>query len=119
MSFPLHRSDKAPHLLPNLQPKYDSSLSPASLDENLLFDNAKVLDLLSGTSLDEKRLTASVSSMKRRHSAQHSNSAMDINTISVEVDSACSSPGLPRVSLSAELCQKRRMECLKTTDVAL
>ena len=52
-------------------------------------------------SLDEKRLNASMSSMKRRHSGAHttSTSAMDINAISVEVDSACSSPGLPRVSM--------------------
>ncbi|KAK3858639.1 hypothetical protein Pcinc_035197 [Petrolisthes cinctipes] len=99
-----NRSDKSPHLLPQLQPQYDSSLSSASIPENLIFDNAKVLDLLSGTSLDEKRLTASVSSMKRRHStSQHSNSAMDINTISVDVDSACSSPGLPRRPLEEEI----------------
>ncbi|KAK8390110.1 hypothetical protein O3P69_012976 [Scylla paramamosain] len=100
-----NRSDRATHLLPDLLPQYDPTLPFAGLPEDLLFDNATVLDLLSGTSLDEKRLTASVSSMKRRHSGGHntSNSAMDINAISVEVDSACSSPGLPRKPLEEEI----------------
>ncbi|XP_071544335.1 protein EFR3 homolog cmp44E isoform X1 [Panulirus ornatus] len=94
------RSDRAPHLLPELLSHYDSSLTHSNLPEELLFDNAKVLDLLTGTNLDEKRLNASVASIMRRHSTtQHNTSAMDINSISVEVDSACSSPGLPRVSV--------------------
>ncbi|XP_050698143.1 protein EFR3 homolog cmp44E-like isoform X2 [Eriocheir sinensis] len=100
-----NRSDNAPHLLPALLPEYDPTLPFASLPDHLLFDNNAVLELLSGTSLDEKRLTASMSSMKRRHSGGHntSNSAMDINAINVEVDSASSSPGLPRKSLEEEI----------------
>ncbi|XP_042203291.1 protein EFR3 homolog cmp44E-like isoform X2 [Homarus americanus] len=98
------RSDKAPHLLPELLSHYDSNLPHSNLPEDLLFDNAKVLDLLAGTNLDEKRLNASVSSIMRRHSTtQHTSSTMDINSISVEVDSACSSPGLPRRSLEEEI----------------
>ncbi|KAG0715567.1 Protein EFR3 A [Chionoecetes opilio] len=100
-----NRSDRASHLLPDLLPQYDPTLPYSSLPDDLLFDNAAVLDLLSGTSLDEKRLNASMSSMKRRHSGGHnaSNSAMDINSISVEVDSACSSPGLPRKPMEEEI----------------
>ncbi|XP_068231058.1 protein EFR3 homolog cmp44E isoform X2 [Palaemon carinicauda] len=97
------RSDTNPHLLPELLPHYDSSLPHSNLPEDLLFDNAKVLDLLTSTNLDEKRLNASISSMMRRHSTTQHSSAADLNSISVEVDSACSSPGLTRRPLEEEI----------------
>ncbi|XP_063609963.1 protein EFR3 homolog cmp44E-like [Penaeus indicus] len=83
---------------------YESGLPCCDLPEDLLFDHSKVLDLLANTNLDEKRLNTSMSSMMRRHSTtQHTSSATDINSISVEVDSACSSPGLPRRTLEEEI----------------
>ncbi|KAK7066401.1 membrane anchoring protein efr3a, partial [Halocaridina rubra] len=98
-----NRSDNSPHLLPELLPHYDSNLLHNNLPEDLLFDNAKVLDLLSSTNLDEKRLNTSIPSMMRRHSTTQHSSAADINSISVEVDSACSSPGLPRRPVEEEI----------------
>ncbi|XP_042882962.1 protein EFR3 homolog cmp44E-like isoform X2 [Penaeus japonicus] len=98
------RSDEAPHLLPEILASYESGLLCHDLPEDLLFDHSKVLDLLANTNLDEKRLNTSMSSMMRRHSTtQHTSSATDINSISVEVDSACSSPGLPRRTLEEEI----------------
>ncbi|CAL4122189.1 unnamed protein product, partial [Meganyctiphanes norvegica] len=59
-------------------------------------------------SLDESRLNTSVSSMMRRQSTvggaySSSSNLTDHQTIQVEVDSAASSPGLPRRPLEEEI----------------
>ncbi|XP_076058081.1 protein EFR3 homolog stmA isoform X2 [Oratosquilla oratoria] len=98
------RSEEAPHMLPELREHYDPRLNKGRIPDHLLFDNGVVFDVLKNSNLDEKRLNADISSMKRRMSTtNHSNSETDLNSIGVVVDSAASSPGMPRKAPEEEI----------------
>ncbi|XP_012271686.1 protein EFR3 homolog cmp44E [Orussus abietinus] len=102
------RRKETPHLLPDLQSRYDSDL-PSRVPPPLLVDQTVVTECLNAAGLDTGKLQQgsgySSTSLQHRHSWVDSagrNSLADINA-GTELDSASSSPGVQKKLPGEEL----------------